>query len=191
LGIYSTKVAKRLKELRHCAAASDESAHFTDASFICGSFVRFSLTIDTATRRVETVRFKSSGCGYMVAAADVIAQSVEGRALADLHALSESDLMAIVSSTLGAAETGRHDCIDCVISALRGAFADYRARQIEEFRGEKALICTCFGVTEEAIEARIEERSLTTVDEVGAACNAGTGCGSCRMLIQEMLDTMV
>lgn len=191
MSIYSTKVAERLKDLRNCGTARGETAGFTDASFVCGSFVRFSLEINPVTKRVEAVRFKTSGCGYMVAAADVVAASVEGQLLGNLHALGESELNVAIINVLGEAPPDRHHCIDCVITALRGAFADYRTRQIEEFRGVRALICTCFGVTEENIEAHIEESSLTTVDEVGAACNAGTGCGSCRMLIQEMLDTMV
>jgi NAD(P)H-nitrite reductase large subunit len=43
-------------------------------------------------------------------------------------------------------------------------------------------------VTETTIERLINERSLQTVEEVTRACNAGGGCGSCRPIIQEMLD---
>ena len=82
----------------------------------------------------------------------------------------------------------RHQCATVCIEALRGAFADFRIRQIEEFQGEKALICTCFGVSEETIESHIRKCRLETVDEVARACNAGSGCGSCRMLIQEIID---
>jgi NifU-like protein len=67
--------------------------------------------------------------------------------------------------------------------------ARYRELRIEEFVGEKALICTCFGVSEQAIIQSIEEYSLTDVEEVAGRCRAGSGCGSCRMLIQELIDT--
>ncbi|MCB1025889.1 MAG: (2Fe-2S)-binding protein, partial [Acidobacteria bacterium] len=30
---------------------------------------------------------------------------------------------------------------------------------------------------------------LTTVEEVGVSCRAGTGCGSCQLLIREILDS--
>jgi NifU-like protein len=71
---------------------------------------------------------------------------------------------------------------------LRLGLADYRTYAIEEFRGERALICTCFGVSEESVQRYIEAEMPETVAEVTAACRAGGGCGSCRMLIQEMID---
>jgi NAD(P)H-nitrite reductase large subunit len=52
------------------------------------------------------------------------------------------------------------------------------------------LICTCFFVSEQTIEHEIKSRGLTTVREVTAACSAGGGCGSCRQLIVEILDSM-
>jgi NifU-like protein len=92
---------------------------------------------------------------------------------------------------LGEFPAGRGHCPEIGLEALRAALADYRKFRIEEFSGEKALICTCFGVSEEKIEGVISELGLETVEEVGDACNAGSGCGSCRMLIQEMLDYRV
>jgi NifU-like protein len=63
------------------------------------------------------------------------------------------------------------------------------AFQIEEFTGEKALICTCFGVSEETIERVIANNRCETVEEVSQKCNAGSGCGSCQPLIQEIIDS--
>jgi NifU-like protein len=108
---------------------------------------------------------------------------VSGKKLADLHGLDHEGL-----STIGGIARERESCVAAATAALRNAFADFRSRQIEEFRAEKALICTCFGVTEESIESAIRSSGLRTVDEVSSTTNAGSGCGSCRMLIQEMLD---
>ena len=80
--------------------------------------------------------------------------------------------------------------MDLTFDALQNSFADFRVSQIEEFAGEKALICTCFGVSEETIEHLIKEKSLETVEEVTNGCNAGGGCGSCQLLIQEIIDTV-
>jgi NifU-like protein len=54
--------------------------------------------------------------------------------------------------------------------------------------GEAALICTCFGVTDDRIREMIASRRARTVRQVGELTNAGTGCGSCQMLIREILD---
>lgn len=50
------------------------------------------------------------------------------------------------------------------------------------------IICHCFDVSREEIEKAIHEQGLKTVDEVGEATNAGTGCGGCQDQIQEILD---
>jgi NifU-like protein len=108
--------------------------------------------------------------------------------LGDLHGLGDDELGSAVSDALGSSPEGRLHCFETAFSALRAAFADHRARLIDEFTGEKALVCTCFGVTEERIELFIATSSPDDIDEVTAATRAGGGCGSCRMLIQEMLD---
>ena len=50
------------------------------------------------------------------------------------------------------------------------------------------IICHCFDVTREDIEKAIKEKGLKTVEEVGEATNAGTGCGGCQEQIQEILN---
>ncbi|MFR6284114.1 MAG: (2Fe-2S)-binding protein [Odoribacter splanchnicus] len=42
------------------------------------------------------------------------------------------------------------------------------------------IICHCFEVSREEIENAIREKGLKTVEEVGEATNAGTGCGGCQ-----------
>lgn len=124
----------------------------------------------------------------MVAAADVLAEIVGENDIADLHGLDRNDLVDAVTAAVEGIPDERGQCVDVCIEALRAAFAELRRRRVEEFAGERALICTCFGVSEEAIESLIARNRPTSVDEVTAACRAGGGCGSCRMLIQEMLD---
>ncbi|HYO91576.1 MAG TPA: (2Fe-2S)-binding protein, partial [Pyrinomonadaceae bacterium] len=72
--------------------------------------------------------------------------------------------------------------------ALREAVARYSQRVRDEWTGEEALICTCFGISEKRIEQMIADKRLHTVREVTTACNAGGGCQSCRPLIEEILE---
>ena len=127
----------------------------------------------------------------MLASADVLAESLAGKHLSELHGLDETELISDIQNELGEIPAGRLLCITACIDSLRAAFADFRARQIEEFQGEKALICTCFGVSEETIQTVINKDPLITVEDVAAVCRAGRGCGSCRMLIQELIDAHV
>jgi bacterioferritin-associated ferredoxin len=48
-------------------------------------------------------------------------------------------------------------------------------------------LCQCNAVTELEVLVAIR-RGARTVDEVGDACEAGTGCGSCRGAIKTMLE---
>lgn len=50
------------------------------------------------------------------------------------------------------------------------------------------IICDCFSVSRGTIEDAIREKGLKSVEEVGEATNAGTGCGGCQEKIQAILD---
>lgn len=50
------------------------------------------------------------------------------------------------------------------------------------------IICHCMDVSKEEIVKAIREKKLQTVEEVGEATQAGTGCGGCQDEIQAILD---
>lgn len=185
MSFYPEKINKHFRQPKHIGKAEKTNAVGTGASFVCGSFVRFYLEID-AQKTIKAARFKSNGCGFTIAAADVLAEKIVGKNLTNLHGLN--DFKVEIERELEKYPFSRKHCLEISIDALSQAFNDFRALQIEEFAGEKALICTCFGVSEETIEKIISENEVETVEEIGEICHAGTGCGSCQFLIQEMLD---
>ncbi|MGQ0541633.1 MAG: iron-sulfur cluster assembly scaffold protein [Blastocatellia bacterium] len=187
MSFYPLKIHQRFLSPVNTGKTESSDAAGTAASFECGSFVRIFLWVDAESKGIANVRFLTNGCGFMIAAADVIADYLKGKRLSDLHGLSNSELGNIVADELDSFPSGRTQCRNLVLDALRSTFAEYRARVIEEFTGEKALICTCFGVTEETIINVINETHATNIDEVSAQCNAGSGCGSCQMLIRELI----
>jgi NifU-like protein len=185
---YPPQVDERFRSPLHAGRAPGANAVGTSASFQCGCFARISLAIEAETKTIHAAMFQSNGCGFMVAAADVMAEKLAGKELTGLHSLDEDEFIESAEANLGKFPPERRRCIHVVLEAVRAALADYRALLIEEFRGEKALICTCFGVSEETIEAFVSEHRPESVDEVTVATRAGAGCGSCRMLIQDMID---
>lgn len=48
------------------------------------------------------------------------------------------------------------------------------------------LICSCKAVTERTVRAAIAD-GADTVEAVGRRCGAGTKCGGCHLLIEELL----
>lgn len=189
MNYYPPKIHARFCLPRNTGGTSGANAIGTSASFECGSFVRMSLEIENDTKTIRQATFQTNGCGYMVAAADCIAEMLAGKKLIDLHGLGSEEYERLLSDELEEFPAGRKHCAELVFTALKDALAGYRASVLEEFSGEKALICTCFGVSEETIEAYIDANSPVTVTNVTDACRAGGGCGSCRMLIQELIDS--
>jgi assimilatory nitrate reductase catalytic subunit len=49
------------------------------------------------------------------------------------------------------------------------------------------IVCACFNVGEKTIAGLVEEQKLTTPQEVGKCCKAGTNCGSCVPEIKEII----
>jgi bacterioferritin-associated ferredoxin len=49
------------------------------------------------------------------------------------------------------------------------------------------IVCLCRRVSDKIIRAAIRD-GASTVEEVGAACRAGTGCGACHETIGELLS---
>lgn len=187
MSFYPSKINERLCRLHH-AGKLDNSAIGRHATFVCGTSLKFCLQIEKEKREILAAKYQTSGCGYAIATADVLAEIIIGKNLTALHGLDHQYLRGEIEKKLGVFESGRSHCLELSLNALQAALSDYRQTQIEEFTGEKALICTCFGVSEETIENIVQTRAVETVEEVSDICNAGDGCGSCRFLIQEIID---
>ncbi|MBL4822375.1 MAG: molybdopterin-dependent oxidoreductase, partial [Colwellia sp.] len=50
------------------------------------------------------------------------------------------------------------------------------------------IICACFNVGEKTILSAIKDNKLTTYQQVGKCCKAGTNCGSCVSEIKELFN---
>lgn len=181
MGIYPKDIEEMIASCNHSGEPDRIDAEGVDANIRCGSWVRFALRIKNGS--ISAVGFTSNGCGYMIAAAETLSTRLDGCALSELHGLDAVPVRADV----GVVEASdRPACSDAVLSALRKALAEYRESVITA-SGDKALACTCFSITVDTIEAAAAN-GADTLEKVQEECRAGGGCGSCRMLIQEIID---
>jgi NAD(P)H-nitrite reductase large subunit len=67
------------------------------------------------------------------------------------------------------------------IAILRGGVSGSAA-------GRGRTICVCHNVSETEIIAQIKSNHLTSVAAIGAACKAGTNCGSCKGELAQILN---
>ncbi|MDI1240692.1 MAG: iron-sulfur cluster assembly scaffold protein [bacterium] len=176
--VYPKQIAEVIQNPRFVGTLENANATGSEAKLDCGCFVRTEIFISEPTDLIEEVSYRTNGCGFMVAAAESALARLRGMRLTDLHG----------EINRGAEANERSECATAVLESIRAAFSDYRVRRVEEFRGEKPLICTCFGIAEETVEQFVRASNPRDVSEVAKFLGAGSGCGSCRMLIQEIID---
>ena len=167
------------------------------SSLACGALVRITLRINS-DKNIADARFKAIGCRLLVMSASVLTEEIKGRSTAEAAQLARSrnihaDTTSSIRGSRLAPRPGETpelpaQCTAMCRDALLSAITHYSDAMREEWIGEEALICTCFGVSESAIEREVRSGSLRLVEEVTDACKAGAGCRSCYPLIQEILD---
>jgi NifU-like protein len=153
-------------------------------SFDCGAILRLSLKIDAGQQQITDARFKAVGCGFLIASASVWTETIKELAVGKAALLEDS----AITDWFEDFPPERKHCASLCREALHSALANYHNAAREEWTGDEALICTCFGVAEKTIEQAIETRSIRTVREVTRACHAGGGCQSCHPLILDIIE---
>ena len=181
---YPALVNQHFLHPRNVGEVHDADATGEAGSFVCGALVRVSLKIDAQLQRITEARFKATGCGYLIASASVLTETIEELAISRAAGLSVS----AISDWFGGLPADREHCGVLCREAFHAALANYHRATREEWTGDEALICTCFGVSEKSIESAIEVGSLRRVEDVTNKNGAGGGCGSCRQLIEDILD---
>jgi NifU-like protein len=167
---------------------ADAQAVAKTGSVTCGATLRISLSIDES-HRVTDAKFKLAGCSYLVAASSLLTERVKGQTTADAAILGQSPKRSVIEQ-LGDWPADHDHCAGLACEALLSAVRQYSDTVREEWMGDEALICTCFGVSERTIENEIKAGGLRTIAEVTKACNAGAGCRSCYSLIEDILGTV-
>jgi NifU-like protein len=148
---------------KNVGEASQPSFIGRSASFQCGATLRISLHIDDSQRIVEA-KFKAAGCSVLVASASLLTEQVLGKTTGEAAAFGQR--VRLMAELLGPVEPERADCPGVACEALVAAIREYSDAIRDSWEGDQALICTCFGVSEQRIEQEIHENHLTTVAEV-------------------------
>ncbi len=170
---------RNVGDLKDAADASGEAC-----SLRCGAVVRLSLQIDATSQRIIRANFKAAGCRYLIAAASATTELITDMPLNEATAFSAQ---TIHTHFAGLPEE-KMSCAALCGEALAASLAGYYHAAREEWSGEEALVCVCFGVAEKRIEAVIRAQELRTIEAVTNACNAGAGCRSCHPLIEDILE---
>jgi NifU-like protein len=162
----------------------DADASGEAGSFTCGAILSLTLKIDADGQQITDAKFKAVGCGFLIASASALTKTIKDLTINGVATLGDN----AVTDWFEEFPPDRKHCATLCREALHAALANYHNTRREEWVGDDPLICTCFGVSEKAIEQVIESRALQTVKEVTRACHAGGGCQSCHPLIVDILE---
>ena len=184
MSFYPSRIQEYFERPRNTGELEGADASGEAASLLCGAVLRLSLKVDPARQTITDAKFKVLGCGYLIACASALTETIKELPISRAAVLTE----AAITDWFGGLPVDRAHCAALCREALHLALADYHYARQEEWTGDEALICTCFGVSEKSIERAIAMRSLRNVAQVTGACSAGGGCGSCHMLIEDILN---
>jgi NifU-like protein len=184
MSFYPHRIQEHFDHPRNVGDLIGADATGEAGSLHCGAVLRLSLKVDAARQTITAAGFKALGCGFLIACASVLTETIKELPVSRAAVLTET----AITDWFGGLPVERTHCAALCREALHLALADYHDARREEWTGDEALICTCFGVSEKSIERVVRTHSLRTVKQVTGACNAGGGCGSCHMLIEDILS---
>lgn len=153
-------------------------------SIACGDALRLHLKIEVDTDKILDSRFQTFGCTSAIASSSALTEIIKGITLDEALNISNRD----IAEYLGGLPEEKMHCSVMGQEALEAAIYKYRGIEVEHHEDDDgALICSCFGVSENRIRRVVIENNLTTVEQVTSYVKAGGGCSSCGVGIEDLI----
>lgn len=187
MSFYTGRIRELFLHPLNVGEINEPSAIGETGSLVCGAALRLTIRFDPTSQFVTDAKFKATGCGYLIAAASILTETLKEITLDEATVLPTL-LERVFADHMDVLPLEKQHCAMLCRDALGAAITAFRTSTQTEWIGDEALICTCFGVSESTIERVIESGSLRSVEGVTVACNAGGGCGSCQPLIEDILN---
>lgn len=115
--MYSPQVAEHIANPRNVGEIENPSGTGDVTNYVCMDRIR--LTIRTAGDCLTDARVQADGCPPTIAAASALTELIIGRSLAELAALTKTDIV----NALGRLPPAKLHCATLAIEALRAAIA--------------------------------------------------------------------
>lgn len=98
--LYRDQIIDRYKNPRMRGELDPHDFSYEDDNPLCGDRIRIDLRLDPQGRIAEA-SFSGTGCAISQAAADLLVESVVGKPLDDVKALTKEDLLRMLGIELG------------------------------------------------------------------------------------------
>ena len=181
---YSDKVKDHFFNPRNVGEVENPDGIGEVGSLACGDALRLTFKLDE-NKRIVDVKFKTFGCGSAIASASALTEMIKGKTIEEAQKITNRD----IADFLGGLPEEKMHCSVMGREALDAAIMYYKGETGKINEGE--IVCSCFGVTDKAIERAIKDNGLTTVEQVTYYTKAGGGCGNCTGKIQDIINRII
>jgi nitrogen fixation protein NifU and related proteins len=131
--LYGGVILDRFRHPRHFGELPGADAVHEDVNPLCGDRLRIELRLGPE-REVEAVRFQGDACAIATAAADLLAEMVEGRSVTEALRVERDALVTALGAPIRAS---RLPCVSLPLAVLRGALGA-GAERVAAARGRGA-----------------------------------------------------
>lgn len=97
---YRELIIDRYQHPHHRGTLDPHDISFEDANPLCGDEIRIDLRLD-GDGRVSEAAFSGQGCAISMASADLLLESILGKTLDEIRALSKEDILEMLGIELG------------------------------------------------------------------------------------------
>jgi nitrogen fixation NifU-like protein len=98
--LYREQIIDRYKNPQMKGTLDPHDYSYEDDNPLCGDRIRIDLRVD-GTGRVSEAAFSGTGCAISQASADLLVESVVGKSLEDVKALTKDDILDMLGIELG------------------------------------------------------------------------------------------
>lgn len=98
--LYRELIVDRYKNPRHRGTLDPHDITFEDDNPLCGDHIRIDLRVDADGKVIEAA-FDGHGCAISQASADLLVESILGKSLDDVKALTKQDVLDMLGIDLG------------------------------------------------------------------------------------------
>lgn len=98
--LYREIIVDRYKNPQYRGTLEPHDITFEDDNPLCGDHIRVDLRVDENGMVTEAV-FDGQGCAISQASADMLMESIQGKSLEDVKAISKEDLLEMLGLELG------------------------------------------------------------------------------------------
>jgi len=98
--LYRELIIDRYKNPQYRGNLENADIFFEDDNPLCGDHIQVELIVNKDDR-VQEARFNGHGCAISQAAADLLIESIHGKTIEDVKAISKDDLLDMLGLDLG------------------------------------------------------------------------------------------